>query len=359
MLYILDQRLRAQNVLSEKASKVMLDITCQMFNDRCVKEIFKAQEKLLAKRALKTVFERLAHASIMKLNSQAMDKLFDLMAMAVKYQVLLCKQPEDVILVTLNHLDAIREFVSSSEEHVAMVNSAARTFTDFYSRLTPAQFLLLRSTLLNIFQDTHKRVSIFLKHSAQLPNGRFVIPTGGTVPHGFDVPGTIKYYHGVTTEVEHFSPLHSYDPAEATGSWEVEGKRGTTLGQNIYAAEKSTDPNASADSSAGYDQVVEEEEAMPEGDGESNPLVKAELDLLERLLMTVKKPQAAGDTFKLKLFTDSSSFDAPTTATVVRLDLSKKGSAELSQIVEDFTDADSSKRTDSGDDLLDLMDQVG
>lgn len=36
-----------------------------------------------------------------------------------------------------------------------------------------------------------------------------------------------------------------------------------TVSLSSYAAEKSTDPNASADSSAGYDQVVEEEEAMP------------------------------------------------------------------------------------------------
>ena len=56
-------------------SPVMLDIAGQMFNDRCVKEIFRAQDKLLARRSLKTVFERLAHTSVMKLNSQAMDKV--------------------------------------------------------------------------------------------------------------------------------------------------------------------------------------------------------------------------------------------------------------------------------------------
>ena len=33
------------------------------------------------------MFDKLAHASIMKLNSNSMDKLYDLMTMAVKYQV--------------------------------------------------------------------------------------------------------------------------------------------------------------------------------------------------------------------------------------------------------------------------------
>ncbi len=64
----------------------MRDIVGQMFDARCVKELFRPQ-KLFNKKSLRTVFDRLAHASIMKLNSSAMDKLYDLMIMAVKYQV--------------------------------------------------------------------------------------------------------------------------------------------------------------------------------------------------------------------------------------------------------------------------------
>ena len=52
----------------------MRDIVGQMFDERCVKELFRPQ-KAFTKRSLRTVFDRLAHASIMKLNSNAMDKV--------------------------------------------------------------------------------------------------------------------------------------------------------------------------------------------------------------------------------------------------------------------------------------------
>ena len=52
----------------------MRDIVGQMLDSRCVKEIFRPQ-KVLTKKSLRTVFERLAHASIMKLNTSAMDKV--------------------------------------------------------------------------------------------------------------------------------------------------------------------------------------------------------------------------------------------------------------------------------------------
>ncbi|XP_053432362.1 protein OSCP1 isoform X5 [Nycticebus coucang] len=84
MLYILDQRLRAQNIPGDKARKdewtevdrkrVMNDIISTMFNRKFIEELLKPQE-LYSKKALRTVYDRLAHASIMRLNQASMDKV--------------------------------------------------------------------------------------------------------------------------------------------------------------------------------------------------------------------------------------------------------------------------------------------
>ena len=53
----------------------------------CCSAAFKHEFKIMFTQVLKTMFDKLAHASIMRLNSNSMDKLYDLMTMAVKYQV--------------------------------------------------------------------------------------------------------------------------------------------------------------------------------------------------------------------------------------------------------------------------------
>lgn len=121
MLYILDQRLRAQNIPPDKAKKVMNDIITTMFNKKFLEELFKPQE-LYSKKALRTVFDRLAHASIMRLNQASMDKLYDLMTMAFKYQVLLCPRPRDLLLVSFNHMDAIKDFVKEAPTILGQVD---------------------------------------------------------------------------------------------------------------------------------------------------------------------------------------------------------------------------------------------
>lgn len=50
----------------------------------------------------------------MKLDKNSMDKLFDLMIMMVKYQLIAATGPVEVILLTLNHIDAMRDMVSNS-----------------------------------------------------------------------------------------------------------------------------------------------------------------------------------------------------------------------------------------------------
>ena len=64
----------------------MHDILCTMLNKRFMVELFKPQDAY-SKKAMRIVFDRLAHASIMRLNAASMDKLYDLMTMALKYQV--------------------------------------------------------------------------------------------------------------------------------------------------------------------------------------------------------------------------------------------------------------------------------
>lgn len=52
-------------------------------------------------------------------------QLYDLMTMAFKYQVLLCPRPKDILLVSFNHMDAIRDFVKDAP---AILNQVDETY---------------------------------------------------------------------------------------------------------------------------------------------------------------------------------------------------------------------------------------
>uniref|UniRef100_G3X0X4 Organic solute carrier partner 1 n=1 Tax=Sarcophilus harrisii TaxID=9305 RepID=G3X0X4_SARHA len=298
MLYILDQRLRAQNVPTDKARKVMNDLISTMFNKKFLEELFKPQE-LYSKKALRTVYDRLAHASIMRLNPASMDKLFDLMTMAFKYQVLLCPRPKDILLITFNHLDAIKNFVRDSPDIMNQVDETFRHIIEVYGCLPAGEFQLIRQTLLLFFQDMHIRVSIFLKDKVQNSNGRFVLPISGPVPWGTKVPGLIRMFNNKGEEVKRMEFKHGgqYVRAESEGSFELSGDRVLTLGTNMYSASRPVETRVSG--------ALKNSSLNTKDNIAARTLAKEELNFLARLMggMEIKKTSGPEPGFRLNLFT--------------------------------------------------------
>lgn len=362
MLYILDQRLRAQNIPSDKAKKVMNDIISTMFNKKFLEELFKPQE-LYSKKALRTVFDRLAHASIMRLNQASMDKLYDLMTMAFKYQVLLCTRPKDILLVSFNHMDAIKDFVKDSPSILSQVDETFRHLIEMYTPLSSGEFQLIRQTLLIFFQDMHIRVSIFLKDKVQNSNGRFVLSTSGPVPYGTQVPGLIRIFSCTGEEFRRsfFTNGGNYTSSLREGSFEIFGDRVTKLGTNMYSICRPVETHMAGTSknSAQHPKVS----AAP------NPLAKEELNLLARLMggLEVQKPANADSGFRVNLFnTDEEEEEALISRPdelsygVINIQATKdqQANAELAKIMGEFSEPgdQSPSQSSKGDDLLAMMD---
>lgn len=52
----------------------------------------------------------------MRLNRESMDKLYDLMTMVFKYQLLMVPSPRQSVAITLNHLDTVETYVKENLE---------------------------------------------------------------------------------------------------------------------------------------------------------------------------------------------------------------------------------------------------
>lgn len=98
-------------------------MTTALLNPKLLSPIFE-ESPLIGVSQLRTTLESVALSSIMKLDKNSMDKLFDLMIMMVKYQLKSATGPREVILITLNHIDAMRDMVSdaNAQKCVAMVH---------------------------------------------------------------------------------------------------------------------------------------------------------------------------------------------------------------------------------------------
>merc|ERR1719204_2885113 len=112
MIYILQQRLSAQKICCDKSSRVLLDTVSALFDLEMIESMFKAQPTFESS-AVRQLFHRITHSSIMRLNDQSMDKLYDLMLMGLKVQLIRSRDCYELIESTLNRIDHIFGIISS------------------------------------------------------------------------------------------------------------------------------------------------------------------------------------------------------------------------------------------------------
>ncbi len=68
---------------------------------------------------------------LLRESSSSMDKLYDLMTMGVKYQVHLCVGAEQILLITLNHLDGVRQLLPNDREISDKIDYAHQLVANF------------------------------------------------------------------------------------------------------------------------------------------------------------------------------------------------------------------------------------
>ena len=192
MVYILEQRLTAQNVAKDKASRVLQDVVKTMFSKKFTIELFKPQE-MYTDAAMRAIFDKLAHSSIMRLNEASMTKLYSLMVMGFKHQILAASEPRHLLDITERHLRSLKP-VCNAPDVDDLLDETFAMCSELYSSFTYGDWMLLKSFLCDFYQNRKIRVSLFLASGIQSMDGTIALSNTGAVPMGGEAPGTIKYF---------------------------------------------------------------------------------------------------------------------------------------------------------------------
>ena len=366
MLYVLNQRLQAQKIATEKSERVLSDIVATMFKSHFLKQMFESPS-IYSKPALRNIFKKLIHSSVMRVNRDSMEKLFDLMLMAVKHQVLAVGNPTLLLHVCLNHLDEVLRFVGNTQDARQLVVTAFNKVVRTYGACSMGEMAVIRQRILCFLQDENVKITMYLSQHIQNSMGRFAVPTSEPVPIGFQVPGTIvREKDGQSSSFNvggHFT-----NPVDVAGaSNKLSGCRATRLGTNAY---NSLDTSLVA---------KQQPEQVTKSVNEPNcsKLATAELDLLSQMLGS-SNSSSGGHQFKIDLFLNDDVLAGDNAADVIveqgqgaaasrtaggkhgflNLTPSSKSADHMSKIMKDMDIGSEGDGMEDDDDLLALMDDA-
>ncbi|VDN90440.1 unnamed protein product [Brugia pahangi] len=280
-----------------------------------------------------------------------MDKLYALMTMTYKYQLQLCNGPENILFITLNHFDCVRQILRDDQKLNQFLDVAHRMVILTYHKIALWEQAMIRSCLLNFFQDLRVNISLFVRENKQTDDGRFILfpETNYQLPYNGKPPGMIKYFDsdGKTFSESFITDdnVISYKPCITKGSIELNmNDRGTTLGCNMYVSPETLQVK--------NDGIIMKSE---------NPLPDDELQLLSALIISPQQNQQKG--FELSLFTDEMEEQTflqecnKTITTITHID-ARKHRKTITAAIADLKMEIPEKESKKGEEMLNLLDEA-
>ena len=104
-----------------------------------------------------------------------MDKLYDLVTMGLKYQLVTCREPEEILTVTLFHLATLKSYLTDPKV-MSMIDAVEAELRVTYAGFPKAGWHALRQTLFRFLADKQIKVSLFLQENLQNDDGRVKLP---------------------------------------------------------------------------------------------------------------------------------------------------------------------------------------
>jgi len=286
MVYVLRQRLAAQKIDHEKSRQVLNDVVGAMFNENLVHEIFKPHP-LYSSEATKQIFQKLSHCSIMKLNDSSMSKLYELMTMVFKFQLLSTRDPSDILAISRLHMTNMKSYVDESAAR--LIQACEERFEESYGSLGKASLLKLKRTLLDFLLGKSTKISLLLQENFQDLDGRILRELNGPCPERIPVPGFARNYNAEGAIGKDYDidlsllkryAIEEYEAAKYSGAHKL-------IGDNMYDIFRREDAaTTSASEKEQEEKTATNEEQESE---EKHSSAAEELNFLAELIEPMKK----------------------------------------------------------------------
>ncbi|XP_062557085.1 protein OSCP1 isoform X1 [Armigeres subalbatus] len=174
MLYVIDQRLKAQAIPLDKSAQVLREITEVLLDPKFLHYISTAyQHNMLTVQQTRILLTDIACCSLMRLDVNSMDKLWDLMIMIFKWQMNLTNKSAQILMdLTFRHLDGIGRLIPEMRKQI-LIDNVKKSLIEMWEPLCEDDQTIVHRRVYKWLKPYTTKISILIRMGLQKSDGEF------------------------------------------------------------------------------------------------------------------------------------------------------------------------------------------
>uniref|UniRef100_A0A182UA12 Uncharacterized protein n=1 Tax=Anopheles melas TaxID=34690 RepID=A0A182UA12_9DIPT len=174
MLYVIDQRLKAQSIPLDKSAQVLREITEVLLDPKFLHYIATAyQQSMLTVQQCRVLLTDIACCSLMRLDISSMDKLWDLMVMIFKWQMFITNKNAQMLLdLTFRHLDGIGRLIPEMRKQI-LIDNVKKSLLELWEPLCEDEQTIVHRKVYKWLKPYNTKISILIRMGLQKSTGDF------------------------------------------------------------------------------------------------------------------------------------------------------------------------------------------
>lgn len=159
-------------------STVLRDLTCVLLDPKFLAQFLLHQhpdEHLLTPHQLRILLSDIACCSLMRLDINSMDKLWDLMVMVFKWQLTMSlNDPQRLVDITFRHMDGVGRLIPESRKTM-LIDCGKRLIIEYWDQIPDKDSVV--QSVAQFLQPFNVKISILIRLGFQQSDTTFVMNT--------------------------------------------------------------------------------------------------------------------------------------------------------------------------------------
>lgn len=163
----------AEIIQSHPFNTVLRDLTCVLLDPKFLAQFLHQHpdEHLLTPHQIRILLSDIACCSLMRLDINSMDKLWDLMVMVFKWQLAISlNDPQRLVDITFRHMDGVGRLIPESRKTMT-IDCGKRLLIEYWDKIPDKEFVV--QSMSTFLQPFNVKISILIRLGFQRSDATF------------------------------------------------------------------------------------------------------------------------------------------------------------------------------------------